>query len=121
MAYRYGLIKIKGHGTRNLSLRRIPGTSRLEKATAVISCATHTHAISISLDELSSKLLLRVSRTWRVPERQALRRVLHPAITSPGSQQKLSQLQAFHELQRRLNLTPARANEWQDAVRESRR
>ncbi len=37
-----------------------------------------------------------------------------------GSSEKESWLEAFKELQRRLNLTPAKAAEWQDAVREAR-
>lgn len=37
------------------------------------------------------------------------------------SLEKQDWLEAFKELQRRLNLTPAKAAEWQDAVREARR
>jgi uncharacterized protein (DUF433 family) len=38
-----------------------------------------------------------------------------------GSLENDAWLEAFKELQRRLNLTPAKAAEWQDAVREARR
>lgn len=38
-----------------------------------------------------------------------------------GLSEKERWLEAFKELQRRLNLTPAKASEWQDAVREARR
>jgi regulator of sirC expression with transglutaminase-like and TPR domain len=38
-----------------------------------------------------------------------------------GLSEKERWLEAFKELQRRLNLTPAKAAEWQDAVREARR
>ena len=118
MAYRYCLIKMKGNGSRTLRVRRIPGTSRLEKVSA--RTANTTRAQAVSFDELTAKLLLRASRTWRLPEQEALRRALQPSASS-DSQQTLSQLQAFNELQRRLNLTPAKAIEWQNAVRESRR
>jgi uncharacterized protein (DUF433 family) len=39
----------------------------------------------------------------------------------PGSSEDERWLEAFNELQRRLNLTPAKAAEWEDAVREARR
>jgi uncharacterized protein (DUF433 family) len=38
-----------------------------------------------------------------------------------SSLEKEEWLEAFKELQRRLNLTPAKAVEWQNAVREARR
>ena len=39
----------------------------------------------------------------------------------PGSGEQERWLEAFNELQRRLNLTPAKAAEWQDAIRDARR
>jgi len=38
-----------------------------------------------------------------------------------GSDADQRWLEAFNELQRRLNLTPAKAAEWQDTIREARR
>lgn len=38
-----------------------------------------------------------------------------------GCPEEEAWLEVFKELQRRLNLTPAKAAEWQDAVREARR
>jgi uncharacterized protein (DUF433 family) len=43
------------------------------------------------------------------------------ARPQPGSGEDERWLEAFNELQRRLNLTPAKAAEWEDAVREARR
>jgi uncharacterized protein (DUF433 family) len=43
------------------------------------------------------------------------------AGTLPVSREDERWLEAFNELQRRLNLTPAKAAEWQDAIREARR
>jgi uncharacterized protein (DUF433 family) len=43
------------------------------------------------------------------------------AAAETGSQEREVWLEAFNELQRRLDLTPAKAAEWQDAVREARR
>jgi uncharacterized protein (DUF433 family) len=39
----------------------------------------------------------------------------------PGSREDERWLEAFNELQRRLNLTPAKAAEWENAVRDARR
>lgn len=43
------------------------------------------------------------------------------AGTEAVSQEDERWLEVFNELQRRLNLTPAKAAEWQDAIREARR
>jgi uncharacterized protein (DUF433 family) len=45
----------------------------------------------------------------------------HQANTTTVSLETERWLEAFKELQRRLSLTPAKAAEWQDAVREARR
>lgn len=44
-----------------------------------------------------------------------------PTIDTNDSQKKDVRLSALKTLQRNLNLTPARAAEWQDAVRQARR
>jgi uncharacterized protein (DUF433 family) len=44
-----------------------------------------------------------------------------PAIDMSDAQERDVRLSAFKTLQRNLNLTPARAAEWQDAVRQARR
>ena len=107
-------------GAKRSKVRRVPGTSRHEKL-ARVSKLSRGYELSIPLDNSTSKLLMRVSRTWRISKLEALRRALEVANPSPDLNPKLSSREAFHELQRRLNLTPATAIEWQNAVRDSRR
>jgi hypothetical protein len=101
-------------------VRRIPGTSRHERS-ARISKSAHGYDASVPLDASTSKLLKRASRVWHVSKPEAVRRALEVADLSPDPEPKLSPIEALHELQRRLNLTPAKAIEWQNAVRDSRR
>ena len=104
-----------------LKLRRVPGTSRHEKSTRV-SISTDSHDASVLLDASTSKLLKRASQFWQVSKSEAVRRALEEgADLSPDPEPKLSPIEALEELRRRLNLTPAKAIEWQKAVRDSRR
>jgi hypothetical protein len=77
---------------KRISVRRIPGTSRLESS------------------------VLNISRVWH-----AHKTLIENATVLIGAQQSSRRLQALQELQRRLDLTPAKATQWQDAVREARR
>jgi hypothetical protein len=76
---------------------------------------------SLELDAMTSRLLVHVAKTWGVSEEEAIRRALEQANAKADSPGKEARLQAFKELQRRLDLTPAKAAEWQDAVHEARR
>jgi hypothetical protein len=76
---------------KRISVRRIPGTSRLEPSVLI-------------------------SRVWH-----AHKTLIGNATVLTGAQQSSRRLQAVQELQRRLDLTPAKATQWQDAVREARR
>jgi hypothetical protein len=78
-------------------------------------------AKSLDLDATTSRLLVRLAKIWHVSEAEAVRRALEQANSRPDSQDKESRLDAFTELQRRLRLTPAKAAEWQEVVRETRR
>jgi hypothetical protein len=75
----------------------------------------------LELDAKTAQLLVRLARTWGVSEQEAVRRAVAEANAVTASPDKQSQLAAFKALQRNLKLTSAKAAEWQDAVRESRR
>jgi len=76
---------------------------------------------SLELDAVTARLLGHVAETWGVSEEEAIRRALEQANEKSDSPSKEARLGAFRELQRSLDLTPAKAAEWQDAVREARR
>jgi hypothetical protein len=76
---------------------------------------------SLELDAITARLLVQVAETWGVSEEEAIRRALEQANAKADLPNKEARLEAFKDLQRRLDLTPAKAAEWQDAVREARR
>jgi hypothetical protein len=76
---------------------------------------------SLELDAMTARLLVRLAKTWGVSEEEAVRRALEQANAATSASNKEGRLAAFKELQHSLNLTSAKAAEWQDAVREARR
>ena len=76
---------------------------------------------SLELDAITARLLVHVAETWGVSQEEAIRRALEQANAKTDLPNKEARLEAFKDLQRRLALTPAKAAEWQDAVREARR
>ena len=78
-------------------------------------------ALSLELDAMTARLLVRLAETWGVSEEEAIRRAVEQANATTGVSNKEGRLEAFKELQRRLNLTSAKAAAWQDAIREARR
>jgi len=76
---------------------------------------------SLKLDAISARLLAHVAETWGVSEEEAIRRALEQANAVTRIRNKGGRLEAFMDLQRGLDLTPAKAAEWQDAVHEARR
>jgi hypothetical protein len=77
--------------------------------------------LSLELDEITARLLVRLAETWGVSEEEAIRRAVEQANAVTFLPTKEGRLEAFKALQRRLGLTPAKAAEWQYAVREARR
>lgn len=75
----------------------------------------------LELDAMTARLLVHVAQTWGVSEREAIRRALEQANAKTDLPNKEARLVAFKDLQRRLDLTPAKADAWQNAVREGRR
>ena len=76
---------------------------------------------SLEVDEMTVVLLFRLAETWGVSAEEAIHRALEQATARIDLPTKEARLEAFNELQRRLELTPAKAIEWQDTVREARR
>ena len=76
---------------------------------------------SVELDEMTDRLLVCLAEAWGVSKEEALRRALEQADPVTGAPNKESWLEAFKALQCSLSLTPAKAAEWQDAIREGRR
>ena len=76
---------------------------------------------SLELDANTANLLTQLAETWGVSKEEAVRRAVDQANAGNGSPNKEARLEAFKELQSRLNLTPAKAAEWQNAVHEARR
>lgn len=76
---------------------------------------------SLELDVMTTRLLVRLAEKWGVSEEEAVRRAVEQANGVTALPNKESRLEAFQTLQRNLSLTPAKAAEWQDAVREARR
>ena len=75
----------------------------------------------LKLDAMTARLLAHLAEAWCVLEEEAIRRALEQANAKTYLPNKEGRLKAFTELQRRLSLTPAKAAEWQAAVREARR
>jgi len=85
-------------GRKRVQIRRVPGTSRLETTTLVL---------------------------WRYLRSSRKREIgingSSEMFELTSSQRPNRRVKALLQLQRRLNLTPAKAALWQDAVREMRR
>jgi hypothetical protein len=82
---------------------------------------SHGNKTSLELDANTANLLAQLAETWGVSKEEAVRRAVDQANAANGSPNKEGRLEAFKELQGRLNLTPAKAAEWQNTVHEARR
>jgi len=77
--------------------------------------------MTLDLDSKTSQLLVRLANLWRVSKEEAVRRALEQAGVASSKPDLATRLAALSELRLRLNLTPAKAEEWQQAVRNARR
>ena len=75
----------------------------------------------LELDAPTAHLLEDLAKVWGVSKEEAVRRAVAQAEATSLPANKLTRLDAFKELQRRLNLTSAKAAAWQNIVREARR
>ena len=81
----------------------------------IYAALSHYHANQIEVDaDLESE----TQEACRAADEQPYKVAGHAEVAALTPTQRW---EAFRELQRRLNLTPAKAAEWQDAVREARR
>jgi hypothetical protein len=76
---------------------------------------------SFELDAMTVHLLVRLAEMWGVSKEEAVRRAAEQATAATESSKKEDWFAAFKELQRSLSLTPAKAAEWRDGIREARR
>ena len=75
----------------------------------------------LEVDPVTAQRLTRLAEMWGVTEEEAISRAVAQANTSATTRSKERRLEAFKQLQRSLSLTPAKAAEWQDAIRDARR
>ena len=76
---------------------------------------------SVSLDPSTLAVVEQLARAWGVSKEEAVRRAVTQAESVPLAAKKPDRLQAFKQLQSRLQLTPEKAAAWQSSVREGRR
>lgn len=76
---------------------------------------------SVSLDPSTLAVVEQLARAWGVSKEEAVRRAVTQAESVPVAAKKSDRLQAFKQLQSRLQLTPEKAAAWQSSVREGRR
>ena len=76
---------------------------------------------SVSLDPSTLAVVEQLAHTWGVSKEEAVRRAVTQAESTPLAAKNPDRLQAFKQLQGRLQLTPEKAAAWQSSVREGRR
>ena len=79
------------------------------------------HGLSLELDASTAQLLEQLASAWGVSKEEAVKRAVSQVEVTSGPAKTSDRLQAFKELQRRLQLTPEKAAAWQSAVRNARR
>ena len=75
---------------------------------------------SVSLDPSTLAVVEQLARAWGVSNEEAVRCAVTQAESVPVAAHKPDRLQAFKQLQSRLQLTPEKAVAWQSSVREGR-
>ena len=76
---------------------------------------------NVALDASTLEVVEQLARAWGVSREEAVKRAVTQAETTPAPVKPSDRLQAFKELQRRLQLTPEKAAAWQATVRDARR
>jgi hypothetical protein len=82
--------------------------------------ATQTIRSTYVMDVETMRALERIARRWKVSKSEALRRAIRAAVDQPLAEPR-DALRALDELQRSLNLSPARARTWARMARTERR
>ncbi len=78
-------------------------------------------SLAVELDEATVQVVTQLAETWGVSKPEAVRRAVEQAERAERPSAPQDRLSSFRALQERLQLTPAKAAEWQAAVREARR
>ena len=78
-------------------------------------------SLSLELDASTAQLLEQLAHAWGVSKEEAVKRAVSQVEAASVPVKTSDRLQAFKELQRRLQLTPEKAAAWQAAVRDARR
>ncbi len=77
---------------------------------------------AIEMDAATASSVEHLAQMWGVSKMEVIRRaVAQVDANSPVGKEKPSRLEAFKDLKRRLALTPAKADEWQNCIRQGRR
>jgi hypothetical protein len=77
--------------------------------------------LPLELDPPTAQLVERLAQNWGVTKQEAIRRALREAGKPQSDSDKERRLDALKSLQQSLHLTPAKAAEWQEAIRDARR
>ncbi len=83
--------------------------------------AMNGNGVMLELDAATADSVNHLAKSWGVSKEEAVRRAVAEVEKTTVAPPPLSRLEAFKELQRRLQLTPEKAEAWQAAVREARR
>jgi hypothetical protein len=83
--------------------------------------ATTTVRSRYALDAETVGLLERLARQWAVSKSEALRRAIRAAAEWTAPDDRAARVAAWHQLQRGVGLTPARARAWEHQVVAERR
>ena len=74
----------------------------------------------IELDSSTMGLVEDLAQQWGISREETIRRAVEGLIAATHARTNEGWWEAFKELQRSLNLTPAKAAEWQDDLRKVR-
>jgi hypothetical protein len=83
--------------------------------------ATTTVRSTYALDPETVGLLERLARQWAVSKSEALRRAIRAAAERTAPDDRAARVAAWHQLQKGVGLTPARARAWERQVVAERR
>lgn len=81
----------------------------------------HGYGTAVELDSTTIQAVEHLAQAWGVSKQEAVRRAVKHAETTVRPANGPDRLTAFRALQRRLQVTPAKAVEWQTAVGAARR
>ena len=78
-------------------------------------------ALTIELDESTARSLRDLTDLWGVSPQEAVIRAVRTTAQGLAPPDSADRLSVFRQLQQAVGMTAARAEQWKDAVRQSRR